>query len=589
MIGRLRQQKPPLAIPASPADKDYMAGMRSKRLNSALVSVGVVALVAGCGGGSMVSKAGGGTTYVPPVSSQMTTATLTLTVPGRRPSARRRSPQYVSPYTSRVDVSAVAAGAPSPWPVATSTSIPTPGPVASGASPTPIPVTMTVPVPIGADQFLVNTYDSGGYLLSGKTSSQTISNNATNNVNLILDAAADCVKINGNAGGSFNMNVFENQSGQQSATFVVTPCDADGYPIPAGQNLSNAIVFATPAPTQVVVNSNARHSMASATQLTFSTNSITTGGDTTVTVTYPQNSNAAYSQQVVPQPLPPALYGGYASVSADPVFLVLATNHDDNTVSVLSSDVQGVNGLTKWGGATAPTITTGLYPSFIVAGSSMNGCAQAGQALVLDGDTTTRVLTLPTPSAGNPTPAPSAAADAATVGAPLAAAIDSSCNVYEGDTTKYVSEMTSQMSSNWSGFGGNYQTSGMGPAPITSLGILGANLYVGLGVSAGIYPNYLVNGAGAGTSQGVGPETQAIVHYDASSLVIAYQPASGGDLYLARFTPGSGLSSQVDLGVNSQYYPIQGMAVDPNGFVWGVTSYYLYRFNPGTAALTTYT
>lgn len=573
-----------------------MAATRSTRLNYALVSMGMVALVAGCGGGGGGASAPPGT-YVPPVNKQMTTATLNLTVPGRRPSARQRSPQYVSPYTSRVDISAVAAGAPSPWPVATSTSIPTPGPVASGATPSPIPVTMTVPVAVGSDQFLVNTYDSGGYLLSGLASGPiTIQNNAANNVNLVLNAAADCVQINHATGGSFTMTPLENQTGAQTATFVVTPCDADGYPIPAGQNLSNAITFATPAPVQVVVNSHQRKPLgAGPSTLTFDKPTITQGGDTTVTVTYPASGNTAIGMQAAPSPLPPSLYGGYGSVTADPVFMALIPNQTDNTVSVFVQDVAGTQPFTSLG----YLATTGPGPEFIVGGSPTNGCAQGGQALVLNANTTTTVLTEPTPSASNPTPLPNAVAGAATVGNPAAVAIDSSCNVYEGDSTKYVSKITSQMQSTWTVVGGNYRTNGTGTAAsITALGIAGApgvpgaNLYVGLGAS-GLYsnPTNIFNAPNAGTDQGVGWGTQAMVRYDANSMVIAYQPSPGGDAYLAQFTPGVGLSSVVDLGYASQSYPIVSMAVDPYGAVWAVSaanSSTLYQYNPTTGSEAAY-
>ncbi|MFN2529586.1 MAG: hypothetical protein ABR584_12815, partial [Candidatus Baltobacteraceae bacterium] len=106
----------------------------SATLTSAMLPLGIVALVAGCGGGSMVSTANG-SAYVPPAQSTPGTgtsgtakATLTLYVPPRRPSADGRRPAYVSAGTSTVSVSAFSAGMPSPWPNPTVTSVPTMNP-----------------------------------------------------------------------------------------------------------------------------------------------------------------------------------------------------------------------------------------------------------------------------------------------------------------------------------------------------------------------------------------------------------------------------------------------------------------------------
>ena len=572
-----------------------MTGKRSKRLNSALLPLGVMALVAGCGGGGAMSTPGGGTTYVPPAGNQMTTATLNLLVPGRRPASRNRRPQYVSAGTSLVKVAAVAAGAPSPWPIATSTSIPTPGPVASGASPTPIPVTMTVPVPIGNDQFMVNAYDSGGYLLSGLTTPASpavnILPNGATSVNLQLNAAADCVMVNNVLGGAFTMKPFENQTGAQTATFTVTPCDADGYPIPAGQYLSNAITFATPAPVSIGVNSIGRRTKNTVSgPLTFSPSVITQGGPQPVTVTYPANSNAPLSMSVAPSPLPPALYGGYGSVIADPVFLVLVSNHDSGTVSVLSSDAQGTGSITPW----SPDIAAGLYPGGIVGAGPQTGCAQGGQAVVFDTNGPL-AITLPTPGPGNPTPVPVATQNpiGAFISPASAAAMDLSCNVYVGDSTSPGGYMYSgPLANSPTLLGGPYSTAGWGPAPITATAWLGGNVYVGLGSTSG-YLNNIVN-ATTSTDTKIGAGTQAMVRYDNTTMIIAYQNSSllapANDIFLARWNgmPNVNPMASKDLGSNSVYYPIKGMAVDPAGNVWAVSSYYLYEYNPISAFFKTY-
>ena len=577
-----------------------MVRSRKNGVSLALAPLGIAALIAGCGGGSAVSGPGSSTTVVPPPGRQMSTATLSLLIPGRRPSSGTRGPRYVSPFTSRVDVAAVSAGAPSPWPIATSTSIPTPGPLPSGgASPTPIPVTMTVPVAVGSDQFLVNAYDGGGYLLSGlSTGPVTINANSSNTVNLQLNAAADCVMVNGGVGGAFTTKPFENQTGAQTATFTVTPCDADGYTIPAGQNLANAITFATPAPVSIGVNSNNRQPKGAASgPLSFSPSVITQGGAQTVTVTYPANSNAALSVAVAPSPVPPALYGGYGSVTVDPVFLAFVSNHDSGTISVLSSDAQGT-GITPWSPAIG--LYPGLYPGIIVGAGPQSGCAQGGQAAVLD-TSGPLVLTLATPGPLNPTPAPAwvQGGIGSFIAPATAMAMDTSCNLYIGDSSSpggYLFSSTSQMGLPLSTFGGPYSAPmGTNPAfsaPITAAAWLNGIVYVGLGATSGYLNNIANASAMALQNTNVAPGTQAMVRYDATTMVVAYQPPPGqfpSDVFLARWdgTQGAKLTTQ-DLGSNTQYSPVKGMTVDPSGNVWAITAYNLYQYNPTTAFFKSY-
>lgn len=527
----------------------------------------------------------------------MATATLTLSVPGRRPASANRTPRYVSPYTSRVDVSAVVAGAPSPWPIATSTSIPTPGPVASGATPTPIPVTMTVPVAVGNAQFSVNTYDSGGYLLSGITSGTVpILANSANAVNLVLNAAANCVAINHAGGGAFKMTPLINQASAQTATFLVTPCDADGYPIPAGQNLSNAIVFATPAPASITVNSNQRRPQAALPTATpsptpaplFSPAVITAGGDTLVTVTYPAGSNAVITQQAVPSPMPSAVaYIG--SITLDPVYYTYVTNRDDGTVSVFLKDLQGTIPVQALGTVSLGAPVPGaLYPSAIAAGGPADyHCAAGGQALI-PGNGYLSVLTQPVPNQTNPTPLP-AANTFSNINASQAtsAALDSACQGYVGDSTGHMYTISGGLTTS-SLSGSSYYTTSTGnpgfTSPVTAVGWLNGTAYVGLGQNSGYFNNIvdiLNNDTGAGLN------TILMAPYNSSSMAIVYQPSVGpspppGDYSVAQVSQsGSKLLAGMQATLSGSYYaPPKGIAVDTSGNVWIAGGSYLYQAIP---------
>lgn len=575
-----------------------MTGKRSKRVNSALVSVGMVALVAGCGGGSAVSNSNGSTTYIPP-SKQMATATLSLLVPGRRPSAGTRSPRYVSPYTSRVDVAAVSAGAPSPWPIATSTSIPTPGPVPSGATPSPIPVTMQVPVAVGSAQFSVNTYDSGGYLLSGLVSGPvTISPNTANSVNLVLNAAADCVRVN--SGSTFTMTPMIAQSGTQTATFTVTPCDADGYPIPAGQTLSNAITFATPPPATIIVNSNARSPRAALptptpgpNMLTFSPNVITAGGDTLVTVTYPAQSASVLMAQAVPSPMP-ASNAGLGTITADPLYLTLVSNHDSGNVYAFAHDMQGTLPFQSMG-----YLATGLYPSAIAAAGPVDSnCSGAGQAVVAAQGSLT-ILSEPNPTQANPTPMPGTLPISGFPNQGTAATLDASCNAYVGDSSGYMYSLvgvsgsspllSAPSSSPYSTNPNNYPA-----GTINATTWFGGTTYVGLGSSSGYLGTYLNNivDMTTGTDMKVGTGTVAMTRYGTAGLAISYQPSTVccTNYYLAEVIPSGGLlgvlASKELPGTYST--PVKAIAVDGNGNIWAAASSQLFEFTPSTGMLYTY-
>lgn len=506
----------------------------------------------------MVSRAGG-TTFVPPPGGSTTTtqtakATLTIYVP-RRGSTAVRKPSYVSPGTSTVTVSVFPAGAPSPWPLPTSTTVPTPAPVPSGVTPTAVPMTMTVNAPLGNAQFYVNTYDSNGYLLSGALSSPVpISPAAPNAVNMTLNASVQCIQING-AGGGLTVYPLADQATSQSATFVVTPCDIDGYVIPAGQTLANPLVFSVTRPFTAFSHSRSPQAALPTPSptptpnpyISFSPSTISTGGNTTVTVTYAAQSRSSATMYLVPgQAINNVTQ--YATINATTVSEILVVNRGDATVNVFRDDSSGtVTALV------APSVTASSSPSHIVGGSSMNGCAQAAQAAITnDANGSLTVLAIPTPPSITASAPPAPVVSGSNINTGFASSFGAEaikgCTVYAaaGSSWGTLTNMTSFAAA-----------SSAPPATITSIGPL-ADIYLGVG------GNNIFDGT-ASTLTVAGLSTDAIAPYDATHVVIAYHP-SAGYLYFGLFDG----TTITDTWVAPTNTTVTAMAADTNGNFYAI-------------------
>lgn len=567
---------------------------RTNRLDSALLPWGLVALVAGCGGGSVVS-APTGSTYVPPGPSSQgvgtagtAKATLTLYVPPRRPRADGRHPSYISPGTSTVSVSVFPAGMATPWPNPTVTSVPTMNP-SPGPTPTAIPVTMTLNAPLGNAQFFVNTYDSNGVLLSGALSSPApISGTATNTVTLTLNASAQCMQINhGNSGVTFV--ALSNQTVVQSATFTVTPCDIDGYAIGSGQ-LANALTFTSLNPNPSSVGRRAQDAGSSV--LSFSPSSISAGGDTTVTATYAVGATTVGRNWIVPSPVAAGVTPQNLSISVTPSHNVLVSNRGDDTVSVFAYSNNG----SLLDSYSAP-LAAGAAPSFLVGAGPSAGCAQGGQAAAVnDGTHSVSVLTQAIPGSMNATPAPPAVTTTIS-GLPAAASTAAGivgCDVYIG-SNGFVSTLKSQMSSLAASidgpFSNPYDGSSQftyGTANVTAVGGFGTGAYVGLGLSSGSHPNNLENTANTFLYPGFAPSTDAIAPYDATDVALAYHSPSDGYLHFALFD-GTKINPGTDNAYTGFNPTVIGMSVDPNGNLWAITSSNLLEYTPSTGVTSSFT
>ncbi|MFN2529569.1 MAG: hypothetical protein ABR584_12725, partial [Candidatus Baltobacteraceae bacterium] len=394
-------------------------------------------------------------------------------------------------------------------------------------------------------------------------------------------------------GGGFTGMPLENQTVAQSASFVVTPCDVDGYPVPAGQQLANALVFQTtnPAPLLGSVGRKAasdRRTSSLGPSLTFSPNVITQGGDTTVTVTYPAGGNISSAQYVVPSPLPPGT-PTYATIEMDPTHYVLATNAGDNNASLFLEDADNAlnNNFVGY-------LATGNAPGHVAGGSPQagSGCAfLGGQAVAVnDSSNSLSLFTIPLPSAANPAPTPSVSTIAdAFAGVPATAITVSGCNaeIAEGSFVWSLFMPSSSLAtsgngpySNPSPYDGSTQFA-HGPAAVSSVANSGGNFYVGLGLDGGGYLNSLVNLANQPFS-GQALITEAMAPYpyaNPTKVALAYQNQSDGYLHFALFD-GTTLSADASAGSNPT---IKAMVADPNGNVWAIgNSNSLYEYVPAS-------
>ncbi|GAC1390747.1 MAG: hypothetical protein NVSMB31_07860 [Vulcanimicrobiaceae bacterium] len=408
-----------------------------------------------------------------------------------------------------------------------------------------------------------------------------ISNNpASNMLTLTLNAAANCVQIDKQPSShtyppSVTFQPLENQNYAQTFTMVVTPCDVDGYAIPAGQQLANALVVSNvnPAPLSAVARQPQQtRSSLSVPPVTYSPAVITQGGPTTITVTEPAGGSTD-TKWIKPSPFPTG--GQYATVKTDPIFYVLVGNANANSISVLQADVNQ----TTYGTLSSTTIAA-TAPTTLVAGSPNQGCAQAGQAVAAQsGGSSFTVVTIPTPSAANPSPLPSGTTVAgfssmSSTSVPLT--MDNACNVYAGLPDGHLSSLTAGLTTFNHAIAGPYSnpTNGSpqfayGNAPIVALGYLPSTTYVGLGTTLGymnsmvdannisLYPSFSAPGpVKAGTVDAIAP-------YDLTHEVVAYHDQSTGYLHFALYD-GTATTKDVAYTSNLQVISIAGDSVRGN-------------------------
>jgi hypothetical protein len=157
------------------------------------VCAAALVLFAGCGGG------GGGTGVPGPVATPQPTGTpagpqtavsLAITIPAPlSPSARARSPRYVSPATAQIRV-AVNGGTPQTFTAGAGAACPAGTIPASGTC-----TVYSVQAPAGTDTFTVTLLDGTGHVLSQGSTTVTIVANTTNTVSIVFDGVAASVAV----------------------------------------------------------------------------------------------------------------------------------------------------------------------------------------------------------------------------------------------------------------------------------------------------------------------------------------------------------------------------------------------------------
>ena len=187
-------------------------------MNRVLRSAATVAavLLASCGGG-----AGGGGAAIPPSTPQPTfgpTAPIqiAIVIPTQLPSAKGRSPQFVSPVTTTVSIS-VNAGAAQTFAVSGAPACNQGTTTVSGSC-----TVYSVNAPVGNDTFVVSLYDAQNRLLSQGSAQATIVLNTTNIVNITFDGIVGAVRV--------SLSSFSPPAGTPAKIEVFPlPVDVDGY------------------------------------------------------------------------------------------------------------------------------------------------------------------------------------------------------------------------------------------------------------------------------------------------------------------------------------------------------------------------
>ncbi len=182
------------------------------------------ALFAGCGGGGSGSSA-------PPVSQvaaatqQRSPVQVTVVIP-RAASAAARDPQYVSPSTQSMSISATASGS---SPVTSTANCPPPATACSA----------TVLAPVGTDAFTVNLYsqtNAAGSVLSTGTTSYTVVAGVTNNVAITLGGQIATLSV------TLSQSTFAAGT-PATATVAVTALDAGGNAIALPGNYASPVTL----------------------------------------------------------------------------------------------------------------------------------------------------------------------------------------------------------------------------------------------------------------------------------------------------------------------------------------------------------
>jgi hypothetical protein len=332
------------------------------RKKPGFISLGAVALIAGCGGGGGAS---GPARIEPPTSAgtgPMAAATLRLQIPARGAAAARRRPQWMSPSSTTLGVRVLTSPLPNPTPTEQVFTLPTPGPV-------PTSMTLQVQAPISTDTFVVSAYDTNHEMLAtGSSAPIAVGIATTPPVAITMLGVASGVQLTAAGSTPATWRVLENVNAPQTTSISAQPVDADGNLIPG--------TLATPA------------TLSATDGVTLSATTITAA--TTVTATYPSNTGGSGS---ITSPLT-------LNAGSSPLNVTVA---GDYYVYVDDSDgtVYAIDALTQ---KQVGSVLTGPSGSQIAV---LSGCA-TGAFAVSGNSSNAYVYSVAIPSTANPTPAPAA-------------------------------------------------------------------------------------------------------------------------------------------------------------------------------------
>ena len=213
---------------------------RIGKVSTALVAVVVAALAAACGGGggsTLTTPPGATASSAPnatpsPLAPQVADAAFRFVIPNAAvPSAKKRSPKYVSSGTASIQVSLLSVGtnmSPGVAPLTITVASPPAG-TTCAADPTNtanLLCTTSYAIPPGSDTLKINAYDASSNLLSSQTLTQTITIGITNTFTFTLDANPNNATwvvtspsgVTGTQGGGYSTVAG---SGQQSFGFTL--------------------------------------------------------------------------------------------------------------------------------------------------------------------------------------------------------------------------------------------------------------------------------------------------------------------------------------------------------------------------------
>lgn len=360
-----------------------------------LISVGVAAVIAGCGGGGGSNGPSGGRVE-PPTNSgsgRTVSASLRLQIPARGAQTARRRREWISPSSVTLGVRVLASPMPDPTPTEAVYTIPTPGPL-------PTSITVQVQAPISTDTFIASLYDGNHKLLATGSSAPTaVSLTSTPSVSVTMLGVAGGVQFTVAGSTPSAWRVLENLGAPQTAAIAAQPVDADGNAIPG--------TLALPV------------SLTTTGGVTLSTTSITAAAS--LTATYPSNTAGSGS---IASSLSLNAAGSPLNAAVDADYYIFVDD-SDGTVYVIDALTQKQVGSPLTGASGTQQI------------AALSGCA-SGAFAVSGNSSGAFSYFVPAPTTSNPTPGP--------VASPLPAAIlsadpffygaaaDSHCDAFYNNT-----------------------------------------------------------------------------------------------------------------------------------------------------------